>query len=97
MNVISKTGLLRLARKHPAAEPELLAWFRSASHAKWRNLADVREDFPSADQVGRVIIFNVRHNSLRLIAFEAFRSGRIYVKALLTHKEYDRKGWMKWA
>jgi mRNA-degrading endonuclease HigB of HigAB toxin-antitoxin module len=22
---------------------------------------------------------------------------RIYVKALLNHKEYDRKEWMKWA
>jgi hypothetical protein len=22
---------------------------------------------------------------------------RIFVKALLTHKEYDRKEWMKWA
>jgi mRNA-degrading endonuclease HigB of HigAB toxin-antitoxin module len=28
---------------------------------------------------------------------EAFRQQRLYIKALLTHKEYDREVWKRWA
>jgi len=54
-------------------------------------------NFPSADLVGMVLIFDILHNDLRLITVASWRSARIYVKALLTHKEYDRKDWNKWA
>jgi mRNA interferase HigB len=47
--------------------------------------------------VGDVLVFDILHNQLRLITATFFRSQRVYVKALLTHKEYDRKEWMKWA
>jgi mRNA interferase HigB len=97
VNVISKPGLKRFIRKHPQAEAELLAWYKAARHASWNNLADVRTVFANADLVGKVLIFNVLHNKLRLIAIAAFPYQRLYLKALLTHKEYDRKEWMKWA
>lgn len=60
-------------------------------------LHEVRKEFPSADQVGNVLIFNVLGGSYRLIVRVSWVSQRIFVKALLTHKEYDRKEWMKWA
>jgi mRNA interferase HigB len=96
VNVISKTGLVKLIRKHPQAGEELLAWYKTAHRAHWRNLMDVRRDFPSADHVGHVLVFNILHNALRLITVEGFRGQRVYVKALLTHNEYDRKEWKKW-
>jgi len=46
--------------------------------------------------VGIVLIFNVIHNQLRLITVVSWRSKRIYVKELVTHKKYDLKEWMKW-
>ncbi len=58
---------------------------------------DVRADFPSADQVGDALVFNVRHNRYRLIVVAVYRVQKLYVKALLTHKEYDREEWKKWA
>ena len=97
MNVVSKPGLKKLIKKHPQAEPGLLVWHKLARTAKWNNLEDVRRDFPSADMAGSVLIFNVLHNELRLITVAFFKAQRVYVKALLTHKEYDRKEWMKWA
>jgi len=90
-------GLKKMTRKHPQATDEVAAWYKIARQARWRNLADVRRDFPQADQIGRVVVFNILHNQLRLITFEAFRAQRIFAKALLTHKEYDRKEWMKWS
>jgi len=97
VNVITKTGLRRLIGKHPQAEDELLVWYKTARRAAWKNLADVRNSFPTADLVGKVLVFNVCHNDLRLIVVEAFQYQRLFVKALLTHKEYDRKEWMQWA
>lgn len=97
MNVISKPGLLKLLKKHPQAEAQLIDWFKVARAADWKNLADVRRNYPSADQIGSALVFNVLRNDLRLITVASWRSKRIYIKTLMTHKEYMRKEWMKWA
>ena len=97
VNVISKPELNGFVAKHPQAERELLAWHKIARASEWGSLSDVRQNFPSADLVGMVLIFNVLHNQLRLITVVSWRSKRVYLKALLTHKQYDRKEWMKWA
>jgi len=89
--------LLKLASKHPGCLKELTRWYRTARKATWRHFNDVRRDFASADQVGAVLIFDVSHNALRLIVRVNYTYRTLYVKALLTHKEYDRKEWMKWA
>lgn len=68
-----------------------------ARSARWESLAEVRRNYPSADQVGAALIFNIRNDRYRLIATVVYRKQKLYVKALLTHKEYDRKEWMKWA
>jgi mRNA interferase HigB len=97
VNVISRSGLKKLIGKHPEAETELLAWYKIARGAEWNSLSGVRVNFPTADLVGAVLIFNIRHNALRLITVQAWEYGRIYVKALLTHDQYDRGEWKKWA
>jgi len=60
-------------------------------------LHEVRREYPSADQVGDVLIFDVLGNNDRLMTRVEYNRQRIYVKALLNHREYDRKEWMKWA
>ena len=97
MNVISKRGLLKLAARHADSLDPLVGWFHVARKANWRGLSDVRRDFPSADQVGDVLIFNIKGNHYRLITRMNYPGRRIFVKALLTHAEYNRKEWMKWA
>ena len=100
MNVISRRGLTRLidARNLDRATcEELAAWYRVARAASWMKLSDVQMEFPSADQVGQVLVFNIRHNRYRLITRVGYRTQRLYVKAVLTHKEYDREEWKKWA
>lgn len=96
MNVISQRGLRKLTAKHPAAEQEAANWYRIAANADWRSFADVRATFPTADMVGEVLIFNLGNNRYRLISTVFFATREIYLKALLTHKEYDRKEWTKW-
>jgi mRNA interferase HigB len=59
--------------------------------------AVVRKDFPSADQIGNVLVFNVKGNKYRLVVRVDYPRQELYIKALLTHAEYDKRGWMKWA
>ena len=97
MNVISKHGLTTMVAKRPEAENQAFAWYRVARKAAWHSLEDVRVQFPSADLTGNALIFNIRHNRYRLITKVSFQRQEIYIKALLTHKEYDREEWKKWA
>jgi mRNA interferase HigB len=96
VNVISKRGLRKLTSKYPAVEAEALNWYRVAASADWRRFADIRADFPRADMIGEVLVFNMAHNRYRLITTVFFATREIYVKDLLTHKEYDREEWKKW-
>lgn len=79
-----------------ATAAELDQWYHLARRAEWKKLPDVRADFPLADRIGHVLVFNIRHNRYRLIVRVTFPIQKLFVKALLTHKEYDRKEWMKW-
>jgi mRNA interferase HigB len=97
VNVISQRGLKRLLRgRSDDVAKETMAWYRSAWASRWLNLDDVRAQYPSSDQVGRVLIFNVRNNRHRLIVRAEFDIQKLYIKALLTHKEYDREEWKRW-
>jgi len=98
VNVISKPGLLDLLKdKAKDVRMDALAWYRVAKSAEWDSFAAVRKQFPDADLVNGLLIFHIRQNRLRLIVYPAFSRRKLYIKALLTHKEYDRKGWeIKW-
>ena len=78
--VTSKARLEALIARHPQAEDELLAWHKIAPAADWNSLADVRLNFPSADRIGMVVIFDILHNRLRLVTVAAWRSRRIILK-----------------
>ena len=86
-----------LLEKRPGAADEAIAWYGVARASDWASLSDVRRDCPDADLVGHVLIFNLRHNRYRLIVRVSFRMKTLFVKALLTHKEYDRQEWKRWA
>ncbi len=93
MHVISRKKLKEAADRHEELTGPLDAWFRIAKKASWRSLADVRRTFSSADAVGKWTIFNVKGNQYRLVAEINYMFGRVYIRHVLTHAEYDRGGW----
>jgi mRNA interferase HigB len=93
MHVISRKKLKEAAARHGDLEEPLDAWFRIAKKAGWRNLADVRKTFSTADAVGKWTVFNIKGNQYRLIAEISYVFGRIYIRHVLTHADYDRGGW----
>jgi mRNA interferase HigB len=93
MHVISRKKLKEAAARHRDLEGPLDAWFRIAKRASWRNLAEVHMTLASADAVGKFTVFNIKGNQYRLITEINYSSGRIYIRHVLTHAEYDRGGW----
>jgi mRNA interferase HigB len=93
MHVISRKKLKEAVARHADLEGPLDAWFRIAKTALWRSLPDVRKTSSTADAVGKWTVFNIKGNQYRLITEINYRYGRIYIRHVLTHAEYDRGGW----
>ena len=46
--------------------------------------------FPNADKVGKLTVFNIGGNNVRLIAAIYYNRQKTYTRAVLTHDEYDQ-------
>ena len=93
MHVISRRKLLEAGRRHSDLIAPLDAWYRICKKANWKTLVEVRANFPSADLVGTVTVFNIKGNEYRLVAEIFFANQTILVRAVLTHSEYDKGKW----
>jgi mRNA interferase HigB len=82
-------------RLHPDAETPLRACHRVAEHAEWEKFADIRQTYPSADQVGKFTVFNIGGNKDRLVVAIHFDRGKVYVRNVLTHEDFDEGTWKK--
>jgi len=95
VRIIKEKFLRDAAEQYPKAAKYLAAWTAGVRAASWRNMADVRSCYGSADVVhvrsGRpVIVFNVCGNTYRLIVAMHFKSQMAFTLRFLTHAEYDR-------
>jgi mRNA interferase HigB len=95
MHIISRKRLNEFAEKHSETTLSLARWYRLAKTTDFANVAALREVFPSADQIGKLTVFNIGGNKVRLIAAIHYNRKRIYIRAVLTHKEYDEQRWKK--
>ncbi|HSI41136.1 MAG TPA: type II toxin-antitoxin system HigB family toxin [Xanthobacteraceae bacterium] len=91
MRVIKKKTLQVFWLRRPDAELPLRAWLKDAERAQWRNLHDIKTDARSADMVGdNRVVFNIGGNKFRLVVLCLLAKGRLYVRFVGTHAEYDR-------
>ena len=66
-------------------------WYDVAEKAEWKNLSDIKVDFPATDYVGNQhYVFNIRGNNYRLIVVVKFTIGYIFIRKVCTHGEYDK-------
>jgi len=79
--------------RHPDSKQPLVRWYQIVERTSFADFAALRRALPGADKVGRLIVFNIAGNKYRLIAAVHFNRGKIYVRHLLTHAEYDRGEW----
>lgn len=91
MRIIAKKALTDYYARHPEAKAALEDWYAKAKEAEWRNFSDIKATFNSVDAVGNQrYIFNIKGNDFRLIVIIQFNHGRIYIRFIGTHAEYDK-------
>ncbi|GMQ79811.1 MAG: type II toxin-antitoxin system HigB family toxin [Thermodesulfobacteriota bacterium] len=95
MHIITRKRLLDFAKKHPDCSTALESWYRIVKRADFNSFNELRQTFPSADLVDNLTVFNIGGNKARLIAAIHYNTHRIYIRHILTHKEYDRRSWRK--
>ncbi len=93
MHIIARKRLNEFARKHPDAKASLQHWYKLMKRECFRSFAELRVDFPYADQVGKLTVFNIGGNKARLIAAIHYNRQKFYIRAVLTHDEYDKGKW----
>ena len=93
MHVISKQRIRAAAVRFPRHQAALLSWYRLIRKGGFENFAALRATFASVDKVGRVFVFNVAGNHLRVIAAIHFNRQKVYIREILTHSEYDEAKW----
>lgn len=78
-------------KKHPDAEDALMRWAEYVEKTEWKNHADLKAAFPSADYVGNDrYVFNISGNKFRLVTIVVFFQGFLHIRFVGTHAEYDK-------
>jgi mRNA interferase HigB len=93
MHVITRKRLNEFAEKFPDTKSALVRWYANMKHGTFSNFAELRVVFPTADRVGKLTVFNIGGNKVRLIAAIHYNRRKICVRAVLTHAEYDEGRW----
>ncbi len=93
MKLISNRALREFSALHPQADSALQGWRRLIEKGRFANWSELKAVFNSVDKVGDLLVFNVGGNKYRLITYVRFERQIIYVKAVLTHREYDKGAW----
>lgn len=100
MRVISKRRLREFWERHADAEEPLKAWWRIVGDrdTQWRHIHDVKAMLTGVDGFNLecgipVVVFNIGGNKYRLVARVYYDYQRVYVKTVLSHKEYDAAQW----
>jgi len=95
MHVISRKALREFWIRHPDSETAWVRWFKAMEQTDFHSFDELRAAFPSADQVGDWVVFNIGGNKYRLITSIHFNRSRVYVRHILTHQQYSRGGWKR--
>lgn len=93
MHVITRKRLNEFADNYPETRSALAQWHEQIKKNNFGNFAELRLMFPAADQVGNLTVFNIGGNKVRLIAAIHYNRKKVYIRAVLTHSEYDEGKW----
>jgi mRNA interferase HigB len=93
MRVIAKRPLVQFWTRHPEAETPLRNWLTICRTTDFGNFGHLKQTFRRVDKVGKFIVFDIGGNKFRLVVVVHFNRKRIYVRAVLTHAEYDQDHW----
>jgi len=93
MRIITRKRLNDFARDHPDTRSALEHWYRNMKRHNFASLAELHAMFRTADKVEKLTVFNIGGNKARLITALHYNRRKVYIRAVLTHEEYDQNTW----
>jgi mRNA interferase HigB len=91
MHILNERTLMQFAERHVAAKSPLKVWIGIMRAARYASSVEVKQAFPSVSFLGdEKTIFNIGGNKYRLVVNMVYSMGRVFVRHVLTHEEYDR-------
>lgn len=91
MKITNKILVDKFCKKHADAKDAIERWVEFVLNADWRNHAELKNDYLSADFVGNNrYVFNIKGNNYRLVVMVVFFAGSVDIRFVGTHSEYDR-------
>jgi len=93
VKVVSNSALRIFAALHPHAAEPLQGWRRVIEKNRFGSWAGLNAAFNKIDKVGDLAVFDIGGNKYRLIAYIRFEKQIVYIKAVLTHRDYDKGAW----
>ena len=90
MRIISNTALTDFSAIHFAAGAPLQAWHKIVEGRSFANFSEVKATFNAVDKVDIYYIFDIAGNKYRVVASIHFNTQIMYIRRVLTHKEYDK-------
>jgi mRNA interferase HigB len=91
MHIITWTRCRQFARRHAAADRPLRVWRQIVERSRWSDHHDLLRVLPRTDVIrGPRVVFDIGGNKYRLVADVRYDLGRVYIRGVFTHAEYDR-------
>lgn len=91
MRIIAKRTLKEFWEKYPDSEEALKSWYDEAVKENWTSFQEIKEKYRTASILGNDrIVFNIKGNKYRLIVLVLFGRGKIFIRFVGTHAEYDK-------
>lgn len=95
MHIITRKRIQEFVTKHPDSQTSLDNWYRIVKHTNYSSFNELKQNFSSADYVEGYVVFNISGNKYRLITAIHFNRNKVYIRAILTHAEYDKNKWKR--
>lgn len=93
MHVVSHKAIRLFCEEYPAAESAMDHSYRVAKRATWASFAEVKQSFNTADFVAPYVVFDIGGNKYRLIAEINFSRDVLFIRWIMTHKQYMKGAW----
>lgn len=93
MHIISQKRIWEAQRRHIKCASALDGWYRLMSKNNFYDYAELKKIFGTVDKCNQFYVFDIGGNKLRLIANIHFNRRKVFIRYVLTHKEYDAMDW----
>ena len=91
MYIFGKIKIEQFVSKHTVTKNAVENWINIVESSEWKNHAELKQTFPSADYVGNAkYVFNIKGNRYRIVTVVMFFEGTFVIRFIGTHEEYSK-------